>query len=272
MESQWVTFKIAQETFGFEIRYVKEMLLLPPVHTIVKAAPDHLGVIQLRSQIVSVFDLRRRFGLTSLNDQTRELVDLLRARERDHQNWVRELKASITERREFKLTTDPHQCAFGKWYDHFHTDDPWLARILRKFNDPHSRIHHVAVVAQELLAAGQYDRALALADSSTGLLLADLQKLFAEAISQIDEQNRASLIVIAGEGQTMGVAVDQIHSVITCRSEDIQPPETVADGRRRNGLVGLINQKDSDKFILLLDPVRLYPQLLIQPTAALALA
>ena len=57
-----VGFRIGRETFGVPIHLVHEIVRVPDI-TAVPDAPDYVeGVINLRGKIVSVVDLRKRFG------------------------------------------------------------------------------------------------------------------------------------------------------------------------------------------------------------------
>jgi len=59
---QLVGFRIGKETFGVPIDLVHEIVRVPEI-TAVPDAPDYVeGVINLRGKIVSVIDLRKRFG------------------------------------------------------------------------------------------------------------------------------------------------------------------------------------------------------------------
>jgi chemotaxis signal transduction protein len=261
LESQWVTFRIAGETFGFEIQFVRELLRMPQVHAIPQSSFDHLGVISLRNSLIPVFDLRRKFGIPPLNETASTLVALLQARLQDHENWLAELHLSVAEKREFSLTTDPHKCAFGKWYDAFHTDDLWLRQLLRKFDEPHLCIHHAGHAILEMQKAGKFDHA-ALHLQSSGVCLAALKKLFTEAMSLTLEHSQSSLIVIASETRPLGVAVDEIEAVMRCRDDEIQPPDSIPGSERFSGLIGLLPMKGSSQFVMLLDPAQLYPQLI----------
>lgn len=61
-ELQIVGFRIGRETFGVPISLVHEIVRVPEI-TAVPDAPGFVeGVINLRGKIVSVVDLRKRFG------------------------------------------------------------------------------------------------------------------------------------------------------------------------------------------------------------------
>jgi purine-binding chemotaxis protein CheW len=62
-EQQLVTFSLGTEEFGIEIMKVQEIIRIPPI-TRVPQAPGHFeGVINLRGNVISVINLRSRFGL-----------------------------------------------------------------------------------------------------------------------------------------------------------------------------------------------------------------
>ena len=62
-----VGFKIGKETFGVPIGLVHEIVRVPEI-TAVPDAPDYIeGVINLRGKIVSIIDLRKRFGEKEIN-------------------------------------------------------------------------------------------------------------------------------------------------------------------------------------------------------------
>jgi purine-binding chemotaxis protein CheW len=71
-----VGFQVGRETYGVPITSLHEIVRVPEI-TAVPDAPDYLeGVINLRGKIVSVMDLRKRFGEkhANLTKQNRILV------------------------------------------------------------------------------------------------------------------------------------------------------------------------------------------------------
>lgn len=271
IESQWVTFRLGEEMFGMEIQSVKEMLRLPKVHVMPAAAADNLGVILLRAQVIPVFDLRRKFGKPARAEFVSDLIALLQAREQDHINWLSALDRAITERSEFTLALDPHKCKFGLWYDTYTTNDPAFERLLKRFDEPHKRIHAVGVRAIELIAEGHPDQAKALVESTRDTVLHHLIQLFAEAIDHLQDSARSSLIVVGSSACTLGIAVDEIDAVVHCNDDDIQAPDSIPGIEQFGGLIGLLQQKNSDRFIMLLDPAQLYPQLILRSSGSFSM-
>ncbi|MDW8037856.1 MAG: chemotaxis protein CheW [Thermoguttaceae bacterium] len=68
---QLVSFHLADEEYAVEITKVREIILLSEI-TRVPQTPDYVrGLINLRSMVIPVIDLRRRFGLPP-GEQTSE--------------------------------------------------------------------------------------------------------------------------------------------------------------------------------------------------------
>lgn len=75
-ELQIVGFRVGKETYGVPITALHEIVRVPEI-TAVPDAPEYMeGVINLRGKIVSVIDLRKRFGIkeTSASRRNRILV------------------------------------------------------------------------------------------------------------------------------------------------------------------------------------------------------
>ena len=71
---QLVGFRVGREAFGVPIGLVHEIVRVPEI-TAVPEAPDYIeGVINLRGKIVSVIDLRKRFGEKQITSDRKNRV------------------------------------------------------------------------------------------------------------------------------------------------------------------------------------------------------
>ncbi len=73
---QYVTFRLDDETYGIGVMQIQEVLRYTEIAA-VPGAPDYvLGIINLRGNVVTVIDTRRRFGLADqeVTDATRIVV------------------------------------------------------------------------------------------------------------------------------------------------------------------------------------------------------
>ena len=69
-----VGFQVGRETYGVPITSLHEIVRVPEI-TAVPDAPEYLeGVINLRGKIVSVIDLRKRFGEASASPNRRNRI------------------------------------------------------------------------------------------------------------------------------------------------------------------------------------------------------
>ncbi|TNC81949.1 MAG: chemotaxis protein CheW [Oleiphilus sp.] len=73
---QYVTFRLDEETYGINVMQIQEVLRYTEIAP-VPGAPDYvLGIINLRGNVVTVIDTRKRFGLSQseISDHTRIVV------------------------------------------------------------------------------------------------------------------------------------------------------------------------------------------------------
>jgi purine-binding chemotaxis protein CheW len=73
---QIVSFRLADEEYGIEITKIQEIILMGEITRVPQTPPYVKGLINLRSNIIPIIDLRSRFGLAeaSANDDTRIMV------------------------------------------------------------------------------------------------------------------------------------------------------------------------------------------------------
>ena len=73
---QWVTFHLESEKYGIKVMQVQEVLRMTEIAPVPGAPHYVLGIINLRGNVVTVIDTRRRFGLPDVenNDETRIVI------------------------------------------------------------------------------------------------------------------------------------------------------------------------------------------------------
>jgi len=73
---QWVTFKLADETYGINVMQVQEVLRVSEIAPVPGAPHYVLGIINLRGNVVTVIDTRIRLGLATaeVTDSTRIVI------------------------------------------------------------------------------------------------------------------------------------------------------------------------------------------------------
>lgn len=73
---QWVTFRLADESYGINVMQVQEVLRVSEIAPVPGAPHYVLGIINLRGNVVTVIDTRIRLGLsaTEVTDSTRIVI------------------------------------------------------------------------------------------------------------------------------------------------------------------------------------------------------
>lgn len=73
---QLVSFKLGKELYGIEITKVREIILITEITQLPETPHFLKGLINLRSTVIPVIDLRARFGLpeAELSDESRVMV------------------------------------------------------------------------------------------------------------------------------------------------------------------------------------------------------
>ncbi len=74
MEGMYLTFDLASEGYGIEIRHVIEIIGIQPI-TAVPDLPEHvIGVLNLRGKVIPIIDVRRRFSLPHRDHDDRTCI------------------------------------------------------------------------------------------------------------------------------------------------------------------------------------------------------
>lgn len=76
-DNQYVIFRLADESYGVDIDHVK-LIEKPTLFTRVPNTADYVkGVINLRGEVITVLDLRSRFGLETMADESSARIIIL---------------------------------------------------------------------------------------------------------------------------------------------------------------------------------------------------
>jgi len=71
---KYLTFRLANEEYGIEILHVQEIIGMVPVTQVPQTPLFVRGVINLRGKVIPVVDLRRKFGMQSIEDTERTCI------------------------------------------------------------------------------------------------------------------------------------------------------------------------------------------------------
>ena len=148
----------------------------------------------------------------------------------------------------FSLSRDPHQCAFGKWYDNFKTDNEDLRSILNRFDEPHKKIHALADSLLNMAKQGHKKQAQEILATEKRTTFTLLLRLFESAREQVVLDYKPIIIFTTKDGQSphIGLLVDKVEDSVSVDASDIKPLDKLTsigfdiDPQTRNMMRGLI--------------------------------
>ncbi|MBT4267619.1 MAG: purine-binding chemotaxis protein CheW [Deltaproteobacteria bacterium] len=71
-KDRYLTFHLGKESYGIEIQYVTEIIVMQEITKVPDLPESIIGVVNLRGNVISVMDMRKRFHLESreIDDRT----------------------------------------------------------------------------------------------------------------------------------------------------------------------------------------------------------
>lgn len=260
-DNLWVLTKLKDCTYALEGSYVEAIFMLETeITTSGNSDEINLGIIPYRDTIIPVIDLRKFLGMDSYAQEQEEFAQMLEQRKQDHIRWVDELKRCLEENDKFKLATDPHKCAFGKWYDNFETDNNTVSFHLKKIDEPHKKLHataHEAFACKRECPKCTRGECLQTALSkAVDVYMPTVVNLLEEAKQVFQDSYRKMVVVVSKNDHKYGLLVDEVISV---EPLSIILPNTQLGISDEDQMVPLVGHRKADiDLILMLDIDKLY--------------
>ncbi len=213
----YICFSAGNAHYALPVSHVRYITALDAIST--RSAPNRndipRAVFDFSGETVVLYRFCEIIGTKSPADESKELIELLKARRQDHVNWVIALERSIRHNTPFAGATDPHKCAFGIWYDEYHAKDEELRWILTRFNEPHKHIHSLADTLLTLAKdPSKVDEALHILNEEKEKTLVELLDVFSEAEERLGKLARPVVLVIEGNSKVFALEVDGIRDIV----------------------------------------------------------
>ncbi len=251
-EYPWALFNLEESVYGVSSEHIIAIFLLENIITMPDMPYYMRGVVNLRGKIVPIIDTRKFYGLPTVKEEIKELKKVMEVRKQDHINWLNELEASVIEDRDFKLTTDPHVCAFGKWYDSFKTNDMVLNYLLKKFDTPHKQVHAVGTEVRKLVDQGKHDKAFDVINKAKQRELKKMINLLNSFCNEYSETKRELVIAIEDpkEDREIGLIVDKVIAVEPIQADNENTLDSVTHNSHESLSLGKRSKDESSVFII----------------------
>jgi chemotaxis signal transduction protein len=216
LESPWVLLELNNVIYATSCESVLSLNQLPDATPLPKSPPEVRGVINFRGRLIELLDTRILLNIKTILEEINEFNIMLNQRYQDHCNWLANLENTVKNDTEFTLTTDPHKCAFGKWYDSYNSKNTniMFSSTFAKFDKPHKAIHNIGITAQQLINRGEKQAAIDLIESTKNTELKQMMGLF-DDLKEAYHNSRKEIVVVIGESESkcIGLSVDQITAI-----------------------------------------------------------
>ena len=229
-DADYLAFTVNRGIYGVSHFDVVSIVDTPSATPLPHIPPEMRGIMLFREGGIPLFDLRVRFGSQTRRQETEALVETMGQRKQDHINWVEKLKDEVETGKPISVQTDPHQCAFGKWFDKFSSDNTNLTAYMHRFDEPHKKIHGLAVDVEKLIANNQLEQAKALIHQTENDVLARLLELFDGIGEIVRNYLREYAVVFENGGEMFGVAVDDINFFSKIKKVTYPLPKSISRG------------------------------------------
>jgi chemotaxis signal transduction protein len=182
-----------------------------PTCTAVPNMPPYVrGVIDFMGGPIPLIDTRVRLSLKSRQEDVTDLVNTFLQRKQEHLNWVSKLKDAVEHDKKIDVEKNPHNCAFGKWFDTYKANTLALSSYMFRFDRPHKAIHDLAVQSEKLILAGQKQQAKSLISAAEQNELKTLVSLFDGFETQMRQSYQEYAVVVNHKGQNISLAIDTV--------------------------------------------------------------
>lgn len=259
----WLIFSLCGRTYAVKSENVTGIMTIPDKITPVPAAPDiYRGITDVRGSVHPVLDMRRLFGFPSLDDECKDFTAMLDQREKDHIEWANELKRCVEADEKFTLTTDPHACKFGKWYDEFKSNPHNADYSLHKIEIPHNELHKTAaLIAEERKKPDSPEKM----HNITELLNLVIDEYVPEITDIMDEARRRyksfyreTMVTFSKGGSRLAIIVDKVLAVD--KIEQVSGKENMNRILSSKYFTGVARSRRVDDEILVVDENKIMQQ------------
>jgi purine-binding chemotaxis protein CheW len=234
----YVIFQLFENRFAVNCKYVVSIEKVSKTTEIANTSQEFRGISYFKNEPISIFDLRRLFGLMSNDDYINNVVNLPQ-RIIDHENYARTLRECVDSRTPFEFNTDPRKCAFGKWFYNYLAKAKTNIEIhkeLQKIEPFHDKFHDTARIVKDCISRGKFEEAAGYLDE-----VDKLKEYIARELSRLNEMISRGVteltVILQVKDKKIGLIVDSAESVENIDEiQDLPPSVVMTNYIKRLGL------------------------------------
>ncbi len=269
---QLVTFRLADEEYGFPIMDVQEIIRVPEI-TQVPNAPDGVqGITSLRDRVLPVMDLRTKFRFRTLAAETDSFVAKMQAFERQHAEMVTLLSDAVAGGSTVDGSFGYDDCEFADWRESFSTLDDLIESLLGPFDGPEKRLHEGLQAVASLLADGESEGALAELNRLVKPAHAEFKALFKKLFRGISHREDERCLVVSIGETSLALRLDAVNEVLRVPKSSVEStPQIVAgQGANKDQIRGVAKLNEGKRLIMILDVQKLVSEAELKAITATA--
>lgn len=202
---------------------------------------------------VPIYDFAALMGCEAEYKANLALLGILKAREKDHVDWLNALEYSLRHGTEFGKARDSLLCEFGKWYAGFRPEDELLADIMRDFDTPHRRLHGLADKLLALQKDNKAEEALRILETERTRTLGKLIQLFSAARERLENITRPILLYIDTGKKMIAIRLNAISDIVSYNISQFTHQDQVDDEQLADlsFICGYLRTQDQPPCVLL---------------------
>lgn len=243
---------VGSRTFGVPLKNIRHVAAMPPDFAAQGARIEsHFVFAGVALPYISLWN---HFLLESCYEEYVQIEAMLPQRCQDHLDWMVALENSIRTGIPFSKARNQHECAFGKWFYSYKTENLQLSLFLSQFEQPHAMIHQLADQLLDMAASGKKECALARLQQSKNTTLKRLLELFDFTATLVhDLQRRIALITTTQDGETMALGADSVIDILKVPAHSIQKNTSRTQSGSTSGAIPALLVLENQTIAPLLD-------------------
>lgn len=254
-----ILFRLKMDYYAINCKHVASIMQMTDYERLPQTPENVIGIFKFMDQVIPIISLRQLFGHPSLEQEGKEFAQMLNQRKEDHIHWVKELNRCLRSGEPFTLATDPHKCAFGRWYDHYKPESQSIKYQLRKLEEPHRLLHETAQHAKECNQdhdACRREKCLKdILNQAENIYMPKILNLLEETKDAFEAHQRSMLIVIDTGSSTYAVTVDEVLAVEDL--VDVAAEEQVDKLKGSRFITEIKKSQQSSRLVFVIDEIKL---------------